>query len=429
MWVRAPVAPQLVQGRSCQLVMTGIMAAAPPHPQHRAPTSMPSRRSAAVAYERRIQQRLSDITGRVRSADPTGTVTDVTRVLTDLNKAVQRHDSSNGFLNRLFDRARAVHAEAVAADPPRPTRLAEVLWRLAQMDPLDGFVTAYPDYAEPLGEEGRARYRALALAAFDDLPPPAGRSGYTPGALAPTAVLQAIAQHDDDVELLEQASCRDLVHPYGYVRLVQRLRALGAPDRAVHWAREGLGRFAVGDDTRLSVAAVEAMLDAGEVDEALTVARAHLLASPTPSGWRAFAAAAAATGLTAEETAAVLDELVSDAPVDRVVAILLDVGEVDRAWDVADRRGADRRSWTLLAEAMASRDPARAAQVRHREVEEALQSTSKAAYNRVVSLLLHLRDLHEAADDMDGFHLLVQRIRADHHRRTAMLGRMDAAGL
>lgn len=356
-------------------------------------------------------------------------MTDATRILTDLNKAVQRYDSSNGFLNRLFDRARALHGEAVAADPPRPRRLAEVLWRLAQMDPLDGFVTAYPDYAEPLGEEGRTRLRVLAQEAFDDLPPPAGRLGHTPGEFAPTAVLQAIAQHDGDVELLEHASSRDLAHPYGYVRLVQWLGAMGRPDRAVHWAREGLDRFAAGDDPRLSVAVVEALLDAGEVDEALAVARSHLLAAPTPAGWRAFATAAEAARLPAEEAEAVLGELVADAPVDRAMMILLDVGQVDRAWVVAERRGADRRSWSLLAEAMASHDPARAAQVRHRELEEALQGTSKAAYNRVVRLLLHLRDLHEAAEDMDRYHLLVQRIRADHHRRTAMLRRMDAAGL
>lgn len=68
--------------------------------------------------------------------------------------------------------------------------------------------------------DGRARYRALAQAAFDTLPPPAGRWGHTQGAFAPTAVLQAIAEHDGDIELLEHASARDLAHPYGYVRLI-----------------------------------------------------------------------------------------------------------------------------------------------------------------------------------------------------------------
>ncbi|WP_370327561.1 hypothetical protein [Euzebya sp.] len=390
---------------------------------------MPTRRSAAVAYERRIEQRLAAISDRIRSGDPTGTVTDTTRVLTDLNTAVQRYDSSNGFLNRLFDSARAVHGRAVAADPPRPKRLAEVLWRLAQMDPLDGFVQAYPDYAEHLGEEGRAHYRALARAAFDALPPPAGRWDHTPGAFAPTAVLQAIAQHDRDVELLEHASCRDLVHPYGYARLIQRCQAMGRPDRAVRWVRQGLDAFAVGADPRLSVAAAEALREAGEVDEALDIARTHLRAAPTPAGWRAFAAAAEAAGLPAPLRDAVLDELVADAPVDQVVAILLDIGEVERAWDVAEQRGADRRSWSWLAEAIAPFDPARAAQVHHRELEETLRMTSKAAYNRVVGLLLHLRDLHEAADDLDGYHRLVERVRTDHHRRIAMLRRMDDAGL
>lgn len=390
---------------------------------------MPNRRSAALAYQRRIEGRLLAISDKIRSGDPSGTVTETTRILTGLNTAVQRYDSSSGFLNRLFDRARVVHAEAVAADPPRPPRLAEVLWRLAQMDPLDGFVHAYPDYAEQLGEQGRARYRALAQAAFDDLPSPAGRWGHTPGAFAPTAVLQTIAEHDGEIELLERASARDLVHPYGYVRLMQRCRDLGRSDLAVQWAGEGLGRFAVGDDPRLSVAVAEVLLDAGQVDEALDVARTHLLAAPTPAGWRAFAAAAKAAGWAAGDRDAVLDELAEDGPVDLVVAILLDMGDVDRAWTLAERRGADPRSWSLLAEVMALSDPARAAQIHHRELEEALGGTSKAAYNRVVGLLLHVRNLHEAADDVAGFDQLVQRIRADHHRRIAMLRRMDEAGL
>ena len=195
------------------------------------------------------------------------------------------------------------------------------------------------------------------------------------------------------------------------------------------WAREGLARFAVGHDTRLSLAAVQALLGTDAIDEALDVARSHPQAAPTPAGWRVFAAAADAAGLPASHRESVLEELVADAPVDRVVAILLDIGEVDRGWAVAERRRADRGSWWLLAEAMAPHDHARTAEVYHRELEEALRGTSMSAYNRVVDLLVHLRDLHAAAEDPDTYDPLVQRIRSQHGRRTAMLRRMDDAGL
>ncbi|MFD7660447.1 hypothetical protein ACFV4N_41275 [Actinosynnema sp. NPDC059797] len=213
--------------------------------------------------------------------------------------AVGRDREHRAALAELVDRVVDLHAVACASDPPEPGGLAEwLLWlQTGFAEPPEVRLSAY---AEALGVEGLARYRAEAVARFERLPVIGfGRTGtYDRERWALLRVVEELAEHTGDVDLQVLVLTRDLSSGWHYLRVATVLRDAGRSEEALEWVRRGLvatgGRGAA---SRLVDLGVDECLRVGWVSRAVGLRRDAVLAHPVWESWERLRSLAAGVGV------------------------------------------------------------------------------------------------------------------------------------
>lgn len=345
-----------------------------------------------------------------------------------LRTVIGQADDSSGSMGDACARAAELHARACTEGSTDRAALGRWLARFRAASPgwpdLD-----LADHVEALGDKGLAAYRAGVRKAAAS----GSSSDFEVGRMQ-----LELVDHDGDVDAA--VALLSASEHTAYAGIVRRLRAAGREREAMAWTDRAVAAGRVsprfGDN--------EFWLDPQEVaatyvrdgrdEEAIEVLRAAFRATPGAVSAAALLAVARDVGRHDEEAAWVdsTAQQLADAPHGDgsvLVDLALAAGDLDRAWEVAQRHGAGR-GWERLAAALAADRPAAAATLHRREVERELTAGANSKrYRGIAKRLALVRTLHERAGTLDDFDEDLRAIRTEYGRRPSLMKAFDAEGL
>ncbi|KOV20453.1 SWIM zinc finger family protein [Streptomyces sp. XY152] len=385
----------------------------------------------ARAYADQARQAVSAIgalTGSGRAADAITLAREAMRLLAE---AVESVDDSDGRLGRIGADLADAHLDACRAARPDPQELARWLAGHVLGNVDDGLTDIDPlDYDDVLGEEGMAVLRKLAVEAWRR-----NRRGW-----AEKYLMERLAKAGGDVDAVIAVHAADLA-PSGHTHLAiaRELEAARRFDEALDWAERGVRD--VRDLSAVDTALVDHLCDryarAGRIADAVAVRRDHFGARRSLLAYQQLRAAARAADSWPAEREGALALLRADAerpgqsrydgPV--LIDALLDDKDVDAAWQAAARTGAHDRQWLTLADRARATRPADALGVYLRLAEPLTRETGNRVYERLVGLLLSIRDCHRSLGTEGEFAAHVTALRTAQKRKRNLMRLMDEHGL
>lgn len=385
----------------------------------------------ARAYADQAGQAVSAIGALTASGRADDAITLAREAMRLLAEAVENVDDSDGRLGQVGPDLAGAHLDACRAACPDPEELAGWLVGHALGDVDDGLTDIDPlDYEDVLGEEGMAVLRRLAVEAWRG-----NRRGW-----AEKYLMERLAKAGDDVDTLIAVHAADL-SPNGHTHLfiARELDTSGRPDEALRWAERGIrdARELSAVDIDLVDHLCDRYARAGRLTDAVALRRDHFRARRSLLAYQRLRAAARADDCWPAEREEALALLRADAGRQRhgrhggpvLVDVLLDDQDVDTAWRAAVDTGANDRQWLALADQARVARPADALGVYLRLTEPLTKQTGNAIYERLVSLLLSIRDCHRRLGSAGEFTAYATALRTAQKRKRNLMGLMDAHGL
>jgi uncharacterized Zn finger protein len=365
----------------------------------------------AWTYAQRLDAVLDALERRLAGGHAAEVVALAERFTTAVAAQLDYVDDSSGAVGSTLARAQALHLSACHEAAPDPVALAERLFELETS--ADLFEDALDTHADVLGAAGRARYAALADAAWAAGPP----------SLTLERIMERLAA--GDVDRLVAIKSRTVEHSWDYLEIGTLLRVAGRLEDAIGWAERGV---AAGPDARLREFLADCQREAGRPEAALAQRAAQFREQPTLSAYRALHAEAEPLGAWPRERAAAIAVLEQPPrgiwPRDRsvLVAILLWEGEVARAWEEAHAGGCSRDLWRVLARER--RDDA--VGIYRRLLSATIDLRNDSGYDGAIELLVELHELLAPRGREAEHAALVAEVREVHRRKTNLIKRLDA---
>ncbi|MGV9451060.1 SWIM zinc finger family protein [Streptomyces sp. NPDC003635] len=385
----------------------------------------------ARAYADQAGQAVSAIGSLIRSgraADALSVAREAMRLLADAADSV---DDSDGWLGQIGDGLADAHLEACRAAPPDPQELARWLvgHALGALD--DGLTEIDPlDYADILGGPGMSTLRELAIEAWRSK-----RTGW-----AEKSLMERLAKAGGDIDTVIAVYAADLAaNGHTHLVIAGELDGVGRTEEALRWAERGIreARDLAAVDTALVDYLCDRYARAARLSDAVALRRDHFRARRTLLTYQQLRTAARAADCWPAEREQALTLLRADAerqlpgryggPV--LVDVLLDDKDVDAAWRAATVTGADDRQWLVLADQVRADRPADALGIYLRLAEPLTRQTGNTVYERLVSLLLSIRDCHRRLGTPDEFTAHVHALRAAHKRKRNLMRLMEEHGM
>jgi uncharacterized Zn finger protein len=350
--------------------------------------------------------------------------------LTLLRAITEQADDSSGAIGGECERAAELYAQACRLGKPDPAELAEWLAGFRASSP--GWPTlVLADFVDMFDDHALATYRA-AVADLDRQH--AGRDHWS--RFEVDAMLLELADHDGDldraVDLLNERE-----HPQ-YGAIIARLREAGRDDEAVNWIDRAVAEGRIsgqvgGNDYWLSPSAVaETYRELGRADDAIAVVRADFVRQPTVRAYRALLDCAATIHRADTERAWAFGHargLAGGSGAGSVlVQLSLSEGDVDAAWEAADRYGAGW-AWQELATHGAEVRPIAAADLYRPQLENDLQRPNTKLYPGIAATLATMAELYERGGRSSDFASYIAKIRHDYGRRPSLMKALQAKGL
>ena len=294
------------------------------------------------------------------------------RALTRLRKIMEQADDSSGSIGDQCQRAADLYARACRLGEPEPVKLATWLVKFRADSPGWPHVVL-ADFVDAFDEEALGTYRR-AVAALDRKLE--GQDHWK--RFEVDAMLLELADHDGDVDravhLLSQRE-----HPE-YGAIVDRLRAAGRSEDALTWIDRAVAEGRVtkhggGNAYWLSPDDVaETYRGLGRIEDAVNVLRTDFMRQPSVPTYRVLLDFAADVDRVDIERTWAFDHARQLAASDRfaagavLVQLCLSEGDVDAAWQAADRYGPGW-AWRELADRGAEARPVEAADLYRPQLE------------------------------------------------------------
>lgn len=400
---RAVQQPGALKEALAKLLNTGFL-------DYRASLRYADRLGAAVAV---LEGRLGEDPGQCREL--------CEYALGRLFRIYERADDSAGAIGERMGEIAALHARACAALPPGKA-LARPLLALQRKD--EWGMLRLADYWQALGSAGQAEYGRLIGAEVARLPAVPSEKDRWGEAFAIRLRAQAYARCAGDFELLQRVLRWDLSQPRDHLRVLESLREFGREREALAWAEQAVKRFP--RDGRLRAALVECLRAAGLDEEALDQCWQRFRLEPAAASWdelkraagdewpqwraRALDAVKAGEGQTATLR----------------VQLLQHDGDLAGAAALACERPVWAQALFQLARSLERDDPATAGMFYLRLAEEHARQLSGAHhYPTLVTCLKRAAGVLPA----ERWQPAVAAVRAEHGRKTKLLGLLDEAGL
>jgi uncharacterized Zn finger protein len=354
------------------------------------------------------------------------------RALTRLRKIIEQADDSSGSIGDACQRAADLYARACRLGEPDPVKLATWLVKFRADSPgWPNVVLA--DFVDAFDEQALGTYRR-AVAALDRKLEDRDQWGR----FEVDAMLLELADHDGDVDravhLLAQRE-----HPQ-YGAIVDRLRAAGRTEDAVAWIDRAVadGRISSHGDANaywLSPDDVAATYQGlGRTEDAVAVLRADFVRQPSVGAYRVLLDFAAANDRADTERTWAFDHARQLAASDRfaagavLVQLSLSEGDVEAAWQAADRYGPGW-AWRELADRGAKARPVEAADLYRPQLENDLRHPNTKLYPDIAATLATMAKLYERGGRSSDFASFIAQIRQDYGRRPSLMKALDAKGL
>ncbi|WP_328870952.1 hypothetical protein OHT76_12980 [Streptomyces sp. NBC_00287] len=385
----------------------------------------------ARAYADQAGQAVSAIVALSRSGRPADAITAAREAMRLLADAVDSVDDSDGGIGQVGDTLADAHLEACRAARPDSEELARWLVGHALGEVDDGLIDIDPlDYEDVLGARGMSTLRELAIEAWRG-----NRRGW-----AEKSLMERLAKAGGDVDTVIAVYAADLTtNGHTHLIIAGELDGAGRAGEALRWAERGIRETR--DLATVDTALVDYLYDryarVARLSDAVALRRDHFRARPTLLTYRQLRAAARAADCWPAEREGALTLLRADAERHRqgpyggpfLVDALLDDKDVDAAWQAATALGADDRQWLILADQARADRPADALGIYLRLAEPLTQQTGNTVYERLVSLLLSIRDCHRRLGTPDEFAAHVLALRAVHKRKRNLLRLMEEQGM
>jgi len=353
------------------------------------------------------------------------------RALTQLRKMLEQVDDSSGSIGDQCQRAAGLYARACRLGEPNPVKLATWLVKFRADSPgWPHLVLA--DFVEAFDEQALATYRR-AVAALDRKLADRNWSKR----FEVDAMLLELADHDGDVDrAVHLLSQREHL---GYGAIVDRLRAAGRTADAVAWIDRAVadGRISShggGNDFWLSPDDVAKTYQGlGRIDDAVNVLRADFVRQPSVGTYRVLLDFAAGVDRADTERTWAFDharQLATDrfAAGAVLVQICLGEGDVDAAWQAADRYGPGW-AWRELADRGAKARPVEAADLYRPQLEKDLRQPNSKLYPDIAATLATMAKLYERGGRSADFASFIAQLRQDYGRRPSLMKALDAKRL
>lgn len=352
------------------------------------------------------------------------------RALTLLRTITEQADDSSGAIGSECERAAELYAQACRLGEPDAAELAG--WLVSFRATSPGWPTlVLADFVDVFDEDALAIYRA---AVADLNRQHAGRDHWS--RFEVNAMLLELADHDGDVDrAIELLNERE--HPQ-YGAIIARLREAGRDDEVVDWIDRAVAEGRVsghvgGNAYWLSPSAVaETYREVGRINDAIAVLRADFVRQPAVRAYRALLDFAATIDRADTERTWAFDharELAGGPGAGSVlVQLALSEGDVDAAWEAADRYGAGW-AWQELATHGAEVRPVAAADLYRPQLENDLQRPNTRLYPGIAATLSTMAALYERGGRSADFALYIATIRQDYGRRPSLMKALQAEGL
>ncbi|MFI8419462.1 SWIM zinc finger domain-containing protein [Streptomyces sp. NPDC085479] len=368
---------------------------------------------------------IRSLTTSGRAADATALAQEAIGLLVEVAENV---DDSDGRLGEIGADLADAHHEASRAAGPDLEGLAHWLVAHALGDAADLTGIDPLDYEDLLGERGMAALRRYAVEAWQ-----VNRTGW-----AEKYLMQRLAKSGRDVDTVIAMHAADLA-PDGHTHLLiaRELDTAGRTAHALEWAERGIRETE--DLATVDTVLIDYLADrytrTGRPTDAVTLRRDHFAARRSLLTYQQLRAAARATACWQAEREKVLALLRTDAKRGHahsgrvLVDILLDDKDVDAAWRTVGEHGAHDGQWLTLADQSRPTRPADALAVYRRLVARLTRETGNHAYERLVSLLLNIRECHRRLGTPGEFTAYVTDLRAVQKRKRNLMRLMDDSGL
>lgn len=353
------------------------------------------------------------------------------RAVTRLRKVIEQVDDSDGVIADQCQRAADLYALACRLGNPDRAKLATWLVKFRADSP--GWPTVVlSDFVDAFDEKALATYRR-AVAALDRKLADCDHLHR----FEVDAMLLELADHDGDldraVHLLSQGD-----HPQ-YGAIVDRLREAGRTEDALMWIDRAVseGRISShggGNEYWLSPDFVaETYRGLGRIDDAVAALRADFVRQPSVQNYRVLLDFAAGVDRAETEHAWALEhaeQLATDrfAAGALLVQLLMSDGDIEAAWQAADRYGPGW-AWKELAVRGADARPVDAADLYRPQLEKDLRYPNSAIYPDIAERLATMAELYEKGRRSADFASFMAQIRQDYRKRPALMKALDAKRL
>ncbi|MFD7549384.1 SWIM zinc finger domain-containing protein [Streptomyces sp. NPDC059816] len=382
----------------------------------------------ARAYAARAGQAVS----AVRSLTASGRAKDsqalAREAIGSLAAVVESIEDSDGWLGQIGADLAAAHHEACRAARPAPEELAHWLVTHA-LDEANDLTDIDPlDYEDLLGERGMADLRRYAVDAWQ-----ANRTGW-----AEKHLMGQLAKAGRDIDTVVAVHAADLAsNGHTHLVIARELETAGRPAEALDWVERGIR--ACDDLATVDTALVDDLAHrytrADRPVDLLALRRDHFTACRTLLTYQRLRVAARSADRWPIERENALALVRADAArkdphqCSVLVDVLLDDKDTDAAWQAATEFGVHDGQWLALADQARPTRPADSLAVYHRLAAPLTRQTGNAVYERLVSLLLSIRDCHHRLGTTADFTAYVADLRAAQQRKRNLMRLMDAHGL
>ncbi|WP_157437324.1 DUF6880 family protein [Actinoplanes subtropicus] len=394
---------------------------------------------AANAHGRQMHEAVAQLREAAEAMDPATLLPLTEKAIASAVRVILRADDSSGIIGDAIRDMLELHAKVVAKARPPASKL--VLWMIKfQFDGSQDFFTIdVADYAEALGPDGSAFYRAKLAEIADGL----GSEPVEPARFADPKILQQAAQDgharllleynarrlavvDRDVEAIIATHTRDRKVAAWLQDTAQALAEIGEVDLAIDWARQAADFD--GGHQSLSAAQYWCELLAKHRPDAEIATRLEVFRR-WPSSSTAQQLRRAADQAWPDHRDEVLDTL-ARSPYDAVVFALHHLEDPELAWTLAhDLKLTDARTWSDLADAYEPVDPLGTLPVLRKLVLTDLRDADARAYKNAARRLGRMRALAVGTDQAAEVDELIKALREEHRRRPRLQREFDQAGL
>ena len=363
-------------------------------------------------------------------------------------EAVEEHldevDDSDGDMGGILHRLQKIHYAACKTAQPDPIALAERLFEWELKTGCDTFYNAVKTYADVLGVKGIARYRELAEAVWNGVPPlrPEQDASERHGSrFRVTHIMEALAEQDGDIEALVAVKSRDLSSAYSYLSIAEIYKKEGRKDEALDWAERGVKAFPIKTDSRLREFLAEEYHRRKRHDEAMDLIWAEFSEDPSLEDYKKLKAHADRTdqwpAWREKGLIGVREKIAQEKQKCRrhswgwrpdhslLVQIFLWEKDGETAWQEAKAGDCARHLWLELARKQEKAHPENALEIYQKLIGPTIDQKNNSVYEEAVSYLKKIKASMTLLDRAGEFPGYLESIRTKHKPKRNLMKLID----